>query len=251
MIQEQRANYIAVLFDFDNVAIGVEQYYSNQKFSVDKVMSTIRERGRIIIKKAYADWKQWQGYTNNLLNSAIDMVHLPRHGGSNKNHADIKMAVDAMEIVHRNPIIDTFVLVSGDSDFSALVTALRENGKYVVTIGVREATSNLLIFNSDEFISYEAIMGIGQKKDLQGAHQLLNDVIVADNSDRVKVSSINEKMLQMDPTFNWREYGFRQFKSFLRSAEKSKLIKISGTPGVDEWIEIADDAGNTNKNGRK
>ncbi|MCK5561363.1 MAG: NYN domain-containing protein, partial [Thermoplasmata archaeon] len=127
---------LAMMIDFDNMAISADQYHES-KFEIELVLSIFRDRGRLVIKRAYADWKKWGYYQNTLMSNAVEMVHVPYHGGSNKNNADIKLAVDAMETMYQNPIIDTFILVSGDSDFQSLITKLRENGKYVITVGVR------------------------------------------------------------------------------------------------------------------
>jgi uncharacterized protein (TIGR00288 family) len=233
-----RAN-IALLIDFDNIAIGSEENLGT-RFDFGKVMESIRERGRIIIKRAYADWKGWSKYQNDMINNAVDMVHLPQHGGSNKNMADIRMTVDALEIVYRNSLIDTFILLTGDSDFSHLVSRLRENGKYVLTIGVRAATSDLLIFNSDEFISYDSIIQPTKIKDVDEGCRLLVDVLEScSHAGPTRISGVKDLMLQKDPSFNEKDFGYRQFKDFILEAENRGYISIDGSRGPELYLDVA------------
>jgi uncharacterized protein (TIGR00288 family) len=228
---------LALLIDFDNMAIGCEEYIG-EKFSLNKVMEVVRERGRIIIKRAYADWKMWGKYQGDMIQNAVDMVHMPQHGGSNKNMADIRMAVDALEMVYRSPIIDTFILLTGDSDFSHLVSRLRENGKYVITVGVREATSELLIFNSDEFISYNSIIGPVKIKDVDEGCRLLVDVLGGSGTgEAVRISGVKGLMLQKDPSFNEKDFGYRQFKDFILEADHRGYIHIDDTRGPELYLK--------------
>jgi len=227
---------IALLIDFDNMAIGAEDSLKS-RFELDKVMEAVREKGRIIVKRAYADWKVWSSYQSSMISNAIDMVHLPKHGVSNKNMADIRMTVDALEIVYRNSLIDTFVLLTGDSDFSHLVSRLRENGKYVITIGVRAATSDLLIFNSDEFISYDSIASPSKTKDVDDGCIILVDVLMAaDHGSMVRISGVKDLMLRKDPSFNERDFGFRQFKDFILEARRRGYIEIDESRGTDLYL---------------
>lgn len=242
-LEKSKVSNIVLLIDFDNIAISTEQFYK-ARFDVSAVIDSLRDRGRIIIKRAYADWKKWASYQGELLSNAVDMVHVPYHGGSNKNNADIKMAVDAMETVYRNPIIDTFILISGDSDFQSLVAKLRENGKYVITIGVKEATSNLLIYNSDEFISYESMTGLGGESDVGEAYQLLLDVMESTvDKELLSLSNIKNLLLQKNPSFNEKEYGFKQFKNLVLAAEERGLIVTErGKRGQEMFLDIASGA---------
>jgi len=254
-MNQKETSHVVLLIDYDNMAISVEQFLKGKRFDVSKVMDSLRPRGRIIVKRAYADWRKWGYAQSNLISNAIDMVHLPMHGGSNKNMADIRIAVDALEIAYQNPLIDTFVILSGDSDFSGLVTKLRENGKYVITIGVREATSDLLIFNSDEFISYESLVGISGARDLNEGYGLLKKAMEKyPDEELVRLSSIKGNMLQLDPSFNEKEFGFRQFKDFVLSAEKEGFIRIERSSKGELQLEAVPDVPQKNtrkKSGRK
>jgi uncharacterized protein (TIGR00288 family) len=234
-----KVSNIALMVDFDNIAISAEQYHK-ARFDVGKVIDALRDRGRVIIKRAYADWKKWANYQNELLTNAVEMVHVPFHGGSNKNNSDIKMAVDAIEAVYANPLIDTFVIASGDSDFQSLVTKLRENGKYVVTVGVRKATSDLLIFNSDEFISYESLLGLSGGRNVNEGYNLLVEVIEGTvNKNLLSLSNIKNLLLQRNPSFNEKDYGFGQFKNFILSAEEKNLITIDkADSGREMYLDL-------------
>ncbi len=223
---DQKVSNIALLVDYDNMAIGVETTFKKERFDVTKVIDTIRDRGRLIIKRAYADWKRWgRWYQDTLTSSAVEMVHLPTHPGSNKNNADIRIAVDALEIVYQNPLIDIFVILSGDSDFAPMVSRLRENGKYVITVGVKDRTSALLISNSDEFISYDSMLGT-VKQDADAGFKILVDVLSTTDGEDIRLFGIKNHLLRKDPSFNEREYGFKQFKAFVKEAANRGYIEL-------------------------
>lgn len=223
---DSKVSNIALLIDYDNMAIGVESSFKKERFDVTKVIDTIRDRGRLIVKRAYADWKRWgRWYQDTLTSSAVEMVHLPTHPGSNKNNADIRIAVDALEIVYQNPLIDMFVILSGDSDFAPMVSRLRENGKYVITVGVRERTSALLISNSDEFISYDSMLGT-LKQDADAGFKFLVEVLSTTDGEDIRLFGIKNHLLRKDPSFNEREYGFKQFKAFVKEAANRGYIEL-------------------------
>lgn len=226
MANDSVAN-IAMLIDYDNMAIGVESAWKDERFDISKVIDTMRERGRIIIKRAYADWKRWgHWYQDTLSSTAVEMVHLPTHTGSNKNNADIRIAVDALEIVYQNPLIDTFIILTGDSDFIPMVSRLRENGKYVITVGVKERTSALLISNSDEFVSYDSMVGTVKQEDADSGFKFLVDVLSSTDDADIRLFAIKNHLLRKDPSFNEREYGFKQFKAFVMEAERRGFIEL-------------------------
>ena len=148
---------IAVFIDFENVAMGVrESKYGN--FNIDLVLKRLVEKGKIMVKRAYSDWHRYAEFKRAFHQAAIELIDVPQTRYSGKNSADIRMVVDALDLSYQKEHIDTFVLVSGDSDFSPLVSKLRENGRYVIGMGVKQSSSDLLINNCDEFIFYEDLV---------------------------------------------------------------------------------------------
>ncbi len=146
-------NSLAVFIDFENLALGFQN--RRDRFDIGRVLERLVEKGKIVVKKAYADWSRFGGYTQPLHEAAIELIEIPKRSQTGKNSADIRMCVDAMDLAHNKDHIDTFVIVSGDSDFSPLVSKLKENGKHVIGLGTQDSTSELLRDNCDEFIYYE------------------------------------------------------------------------------------------------
>src|SRR6476619_1398213 len=144
---------LAVFIDFENMGLGFGN--RRDRFEIGKVLERLVEKGKIVAKKAYADWSRFGAYTGGLHEAAIELVEIPRRGMSGKNSADIRLVVDAIDLAYSKDHIDTFVIVSGDSDFSPLVSKLKELGKNVIGLGLAEATSELLRDNCDEFIYYD------------------------------------------------------------------------------------------------
>ncbi|MGE3805665.1 MAG: NYN domain-containing protein, partial [Gemmataceae bacterium] len=144
---------LAVFIDFENLALGFQG--RRDRFEIDRVLKRLVEKGKIVSKKAYADWSRFSAYTAPLHESAIELIEIPRRSQTGKNSADIRLCVDAMDLAYSKEHIDTFVIVSGDSDFSPLVSKLKENGKHVIGLGMQPSTSELLRDNCDEFIYYE------------------------------------------------------------------------------------------------
>src|SRR5712691_728608 len=147
------ANSLAVFIDFENLALGFQG--RRDRFDIERVLERLVEKGKIVVKKAYADWSRFSTFTAPLHEAAIELVEIPRRSQTGKNSADIRLCVDAMDLAYSKEHIDTFVVVSGDSDFSPLVSKLKENGKHVIGLGMQESTSELLRDNCDEFIYYE------------------------------------------------------------------------------------------------
>src|SRR5213596_2259949 len=153
MPESERA--LAVFIDFENLALGIQG--RRDRFDIARVLERLVEKGKIVAKKAYADWGRFQPYTSPLHEAAIELIEIPRRGQTGKNSADIRLCVDAMDLAYSKDHIDTFVVVSGDSDFSPLVSKLKELGKHVIGLGMQPSTSDLLRDNCDEFIYYEDI----------------------------------------------------------------------------------------------
>ncbi|MBX3270684.1 MAG: NYN domain-containing protein [Sandaracinaceae bacterium] len=162
---------LAIFCDFENVAIGVRD--ANYKdFDVHMVLERLLDKGKIVVKKAYADWSRYKNTRRSMHEAAFEMIEIPHVSYSGKNSADIRLVVDALDLCYTKPHIDHFVIVSGDSDFSPLVSKLRENDKIVIGLGVKNSSSDLLIENCDEFIYYDDLerkrrqveRGVGAKK---------------------------------------------------------------------------------------
>ena len=153
---------LAIFCDFENVAIGVRD--ANYKdFDIELVLERILDKGKVVVKKAYADWDRYKGAKRSMHEAAFEMIEIPHVSYSGKNSADIRMVVDALDLCYTKRHIDCFVIVSGDSDFSPLVSKLRENDKIVIGLGVKNSSSDLLIENCDEFIYYDDLVRAKRK----------------------------------------------------------------------------------------
>jgi hypothetical protein len=190
------------------------------------------------VKKAYADWTDYAEYKKGLHEAAIELIEIPKRAMTGKNSADIRLCVDAIDLCYSKEHIDTFVVVSGDSDFSPLVSKLKENGKRVIGLGMKESSSNLLVNNCDEFIYYEDLerpLGIPPKieQDLpekkKEPFQLLVDSVVAlvrENKEVLWSSMVKETMKRKKPSFNESYHGYRTFSDLLEDAEKEGIIQL-------------------------
>src|SRR5690348_4378836 len=147
----------ALLIDFDNVTMGIR---SDLQTELRKLLNSAIFKGKISVQRAYADWRRYPQYIVPLSESSIDLIFAPAFGSNKKNATDIRLAIDALELVFTRPEIGTFILLSGDSDFSSLVLKLKEYGKYVIGVGIRESSSDLLIQNCDEYYSYTELTGL-------------------------------------------------------------------------------------------
>jgi len=228
---------LAVFIDFENLALGFKGK-RDKRFEIQKVLERLVEKGKIIVKKAYTDWADYAEYKKPLHEAAIELIEIPKRAMTGKNSADIRLCVDALDLCYSKEHIDTFVIVSGDSDFSPLVSKLKENGKRVIGLGMKESSSNLLINNCDEFIYYEDLerpLGIPPKieQDLpekkKEAFQLLVDSVVAlvrENKEVLWSSMVKETMKRKKPSFNESYHGYRTFSDLLEDAEKEGIIQL-------------------------
>jgi uncharacterized LabA/DUF88 family protein len=230
---EQR---LALFIDFENIALGVRDA-KYKKFDIHLVLQRLIEKGRIVYKKAYADWTRYGEYKREFHEAAIELVDIPQRNYSGKNSADIRMVVDAMDLAASKSHITTFAVCSGDSDFSPLVSKLKEADKMVIGVGVKNSTSDLLISNCDEFIFYEdlvretraipSIENLPEKK--REAFRLLLDSIQAlqrENYDVIWGSMIKQTMQRKQPYFSESYYGYKSFSEMLEDAERHKLISL-------------------------
>jgi uncharacterized LabA/DUF88 family protein len=230
---EQR---LGVFIDFENIALGARdaQY---KKFDIHLVLQRLIEKGRIVYKKAYADWTRYSEYKREFHEAAIELIDIPQRAYSGKNSADIRMVVDAMDLASSKGHITTFVICSGDSDFSPLVSKLKENDKSVIGVGVKNSTSDLLISNCDEFIFYEdlvretralpSIENLPEKK--RELFRLMLDslqALVRENYDVIWGSMIKQTMQRKQPYFNESYYGYKSFSDLLEDAQRLGLLTM-------------------------
>jgi uncharacterized protein (TIGR00288 family) len=230
----------AVFVDFENLALGVEQDKKG-RFEIELVLKRLLERGRIVFKRAYCDWTRFQNFMREFHLQGFEMIDIPRSNVSGKNSADIRMVVDAVDLCYSKSHIDTFVLVTGDSDFSPLVSKLKENNKRVVGCGVRSSTSDLLANNCDEFIFYDDLIRVKKqtqtrqkqpKKELDKKQQEAFDRIMATvasletDYDPIWGSLVKQTVKRVYPGFNESYYGYRNFSDLLEDAAKAGLIEL-------------------------
>ena len=227
---------LALYIDFENIARGIRdaQY---KGFEIKLILERLVEKGKIMVKRAYADWSRYTDYKRPFHEAAIELIDIPQSRYSGKNSADIRMVVDAMDLAHRNEHIDTFAIVSGDSDFSPLVSKLRENDKYVIGLGVKNSSSELLVGNCDEFIFYEdltrdakkgtALKGLPEKK-AEAFAQLIDAVqaLQRENKDTLWGSMVKQTMIRKNPAFNESYYGYATFSKLLEDASKNRVVTL-------------------------
>jgi uncharacterized LabA/DUF88 family protein len=232
---EQR---LALFIDFENIAIGVRDAHY-RKFDVNLVLERLLDKGKLLVKKAYADWSRYSDYKRSFHESAIELIEVPQKSIGGKNSADIRLVVDAMDMSFQKEHVNAFVIASGDSDFSPLVSKLKENNKYVIGLGVKNSTSDLLIENCDEFIFYEDLVRGQQRPALpvianvsekvQEAFALLVDAILAlqrENKEVLWGSMVKETMKRKKPSFNETYYGFRTFSHLLEDAQRRGIVVL-------------------------
>ena len=224
---------IAVFVDFENLALGVRQAKGPGAFDVELVLKRLLEKGRIVFKRAYCDWTKYRDDKRTFHTQGIELVEVPHTKQSGKNSADIHMVVDAVDLCYAKSHIDIFALITGDSDFSPLVSKLKENDKRVIGCGVRNSTSNLLISNCDEFIFYDDLVSKSEKPKTssrkKGAKKNTNDDIfdqlteivesLQSDYDPLWGSIVKQTMRRVAPDFNETKYGFKLFSELLEAAE--------------------------------
>jgi len=246
---------MALFCDFENVALGVRES-KYDKFDITKVLERLLLKGSIVVKKAYCDWERYREFKAAMHEAAFELIEIPHVRQSGKNSADIRMVVDALDLCYTKSHVDTFVIISGDSDFSPLVSKLRENNKTVIGVGVKNSTSDLLIANCDEFIYYDDLAREKAKKQSRkkpapksapGASprtppQEENDkkqkaldivmetieALIAERGEDEKIwgSMVKQTVKRRNPGFNEAFYGFRSFGKLLDEAEARKLVKL-------------------------
>ena len=251
---------LAIFCDFENVALGVRDARI-KKFNINMVLERLLVKGSVVVKKAYCDWERYQEFKAVMHDAAFELIEIPHTRQSGKNSADIRMVVDALDLCYTKEHIDTFVIVSGDSDFSPLVSKLRENNKTVIGVGVKSSTSDLLMNNCDEFIFYDdlaredesskqrkrkpAVKKKAVSKAAKPAEQGKTEEDKIDqaigfvmetaealytergDSEKLWGSMIKQALKRRRPGFNESYYGVRSFSELLQEAERRGLLELS------------------------
>lgn len=251
MSQAEASATMAVFLDLENIALGAKRS-SYARFDIKLVLERLLLRGHIVVKKAYCDFDRYKEFKRDLHQAAFELIEIPHVSQSGKNSADIRMVVDALDLCYTKQHLDTFVILSGDSDFSPLVSKLRENAKTVVGMGVKNSSSDLFINNCDEFIYYDDLVRETQKKPpraerasrpqasvpveahagptLQQALDQLADTLQAlveeRGDDTIWASMIKPALKRRNPGFNERAHGFRSFNDLLKAAEKEGILQL-------------------------
>jgi uncharacterized protein (TIGR00288 family) len=241
----QQPPHAALLIDFDNVTMGIRSDLSKE---LKNLLSSDFIKGKVAVQRAYADWRRYPQYIVPLAESSVDLIFAPAYGSSKKNATDIRLAIDALELVFTRPEIGTYILLSGDSDFSSLVLKLKEYGKYVVGVGIRESASDLLVQNCDEYYSYSALTGLTRAGEeapstAEDPWELVEMAIkqMAENDDVMRSDRLKQVILEMDPSFDEKALGFQKFNRFMQEAASRGLVSLRklengqfevGLPGV-------------------
>lgn len=253
---------MAVFVDLENIAIGAQEAHY-PRFDIQKVLERLLLKGHIVVKKAYCDFDRYKPFKRDLHEAAFELIEIPHVRQSGKNSADIRMVVDALDLCYTKGHVDTFIILSGDSDFSPLVSKLRENDKTVIGVGVKKSSSDLFINNCDEFLYYDDLVrtersrsrhrdskaaagsdkdgpdrddggGEGGDEKSLSPERALDQVMETldairderDEDDYIWGSMIKQAIKRRNPGFNERAHGFRSFNDILIEAEKRGLVKL-------------------------
>jgi uncharacterized protein (TIGR00288 family) len=253
MSAQQETNNMALFCDFENIALGVRDA-KYEKFDVRKVLERLLLKGSIVVKKAYCDWDRYKEFKPPMHEAAFELIEIPHVRMSGKNSADIRMVVDALDLCYTKSHVDTFVIISGDSDFSPLVSKLRENNKMVIGVGVKNSSSDLLIANCDEFIYYDDLVREKAKKHgrrrtpapaqgaapkappvgadkKQEALDLVMETVEAlfkerGAEEKIWGSMVKQALKRRQPGFNESYHGFRSFSKLLDELASRHLLEV-------------------------
>lgn len=260
---------MALFCDFENIALGVrDAKYAH--FDIRRVLERLLLKGSIVVKKAYCDWERYKDFKAPMHEASFELIEIPHLRQSGKNSADIRMVVDALDLCYTKSHVDCFVIISGDSDFSPLVSKLRENNKYVIGIGVRDSTSDLLAANCDEFIFYDDLVreqkmkrkpaekkpqakktasgtnkqAPAQQPTVEDRRQEAFDLVVetieallAERGDEEKmwVSMVKQTMKRRRPGFTESAYGYRSFKELIEDAQQHNLLVMAHDDKLNQY----------------
>lgn len=259
---------MAVFLDLENIALGAREA-NYPRFDIIKVIERLLLKGHIVVKKAYCDFDRYKEFKRDLHEAAFELIEIPHIRQSGKNSADIRMVVDALDLCYTKGHVDSFVIISGDSDFSPLVSKLRENAKTVIGVGVKKSSSDLFINNCDQFIYYDdlvrpepakrrrttaaagapaakAVEGVPARPSLEKALDLIAETFEAitgerEEDERIWGSMIKQAIKRRNPGFNERAHGFRSFNDLLLEAEKRGLLKLESDEKSGGYIVRAAD----------
>jgi uncharacterized LabA/DUF88 family protein len=233
------------LIDFDNVTMGIRSDLQNQ---LRKLLSSDIFKGKVSVQRAYADWRRYPQYIVPLSEASIDLIFAPAFGSNKKNATDIRLAIDALELVFTRPEIGTFILLSGDSDFSSLVLKLKEYAKYVIGVGIRESSSDLLIQNCDEYYSYNELTGFTREGEVDTARRDPWELVVEavlkmkEEDDVMRSDRLKQVMQAVDPNFDEKEAGFNRFSKFVQECGRRGLLSLTKLDNGQYAIDIGPDA---------
>ncbi len=254
MSESSQIRNMGIYCDFENIALGVKEA-KYEAFDIKRVLERLLLKDNIVVKKAYCDWARYKEFKKPMHEAAFELIEIPHVRQSGKNSADIRMVVDALDLCYTKSHVDTFVIVSGDSDFSALVSKLRENNRVVIGIGVKNSTSDLLISSCDEFIYYDDLIrgaakqatarrkrSAAKKTSRSSASRVESDrtqealdfvmetveALFAERGEEEKVwgSMVKQTLKRRKPGFNESYHGFRSFSKLLEEAQTRKLLKL-------------------------
>lgn len=266
---------LAVFLDLENIALGAQDARFPQ-FDIGKVFERLLLKGNIVVKKAYCDFERYKDFKRPLHEAAFELIEIPHLRQSGKNSADIRMVVDALDLCYTNEHVDAFAIISGDSDFSPLVSKLRENGKAVIGVGVKNSTSDLFISNCDEFIYYDDLVratpppkakartngaapttkppankgasaspAVPSGPDPAKAIELVVATVRALTEERgadeaIWASMVKQAIKRRNPGFNERAYGYGAFTDVLRAAQKNGLLRLEEKTGNNWQVHLAE-----------
>jgi len=245
---------LALFCDFENIALGVRDA-NYARFEIQEVLERLLVKGNIVVKKAYCDWDRYKGFKAAMHEASFELIEIPHVRQSGKNSADIRMVVDALDLCYTKAHVDTFVIISGDSDFSPLVSKLRENNKIVIGVGVKNSTSDLLIANCDEFIYYDDLIRVAERRKPKAKKassrkeseerpqkarqenraekafdQVLETVddLISERGDEDKLwgSMVKQALKRRKPGFNESYHGFRSFGQLLEEMQTRGMLTL-------------------------
>ena len=258
MSEQNDIHIMAVFCDFENLALGARDE-KFEKFDINIILERLLLKGNIVVKKAYCDWDRYKSFKKSMHEASFELIEIPHVRMSGKNSADIRMVVDALDLCYTKSHVETFVIISGDSDFSPLVSKLRENNKVVIGVGVKNSTSDLFIANCDEFIFYDDLVrprpparkqaaparskariakpseDKGGENAIAARHQEAFDLVIETfealieergDRDNIWASMIKQALTRRKPGFNESFYGYRSFTDLLKGAEEAGLIEL-------------------------
>ena len=221
--------HAALLIDFDNVTMGMRSDLSKE---LKTLLGSDVIKGKVSVQRAYADWRRYPQYIVPLSEASVDLIFAPAYGSNKKNATDIRMAIDAVELVFTRPEIGTYILLTGDSDFSSLVLKLKEYGKYVIGVGIQESTSDILVQNCDEYYSYTTLSGLRKTTESDQRNQdpwvLVKEALkrMSERDDVMRSDRLKQVMQEIDPAFDESALGFGKFSKFLTEASSRGLVKL-------------------------